>query len=322
MRITVRSCSRVHLGLLDLNGSLGRVDGGVGIALDEPHVEVVAEPAEGLDVHITVPLDRVERDGIERRMRHAALSVGVQDAALTLTSAYSQHIGLGCGTQVALCTAAALCKLHEKTLPAQRLGEMVGRGGTSGIGVAAFEHGGFIVDGGHLFSQKKAFTPSSASHVPPPPIIARYDFPDWDMVLAIPELKGASDVREVDIFARYCPIDGGEVARACRLVLMKMMPAVLEEDLDAFGEALNMLQRVGFKRLEVALQPERIRELMEIMLESGAVGAGMSSFGPTIVGVCEDGKQVKREVERKLSEVGGSVVLTQARNMGAAITEH
>jgi len=319
--VRVRSCSRLHLSLLDLNGSLGRVDGGVGIALDEPHVEVVAEPAEGLDIRITAPLDPSERDEVARRVLRTAQSVGVHNAAITLTSAYPQHIGLGCGTQVALCTAAALCALHGDVPPAHELGKMVGRGGTSGIGVAAFEHGGFIVDGGHLFSQKGAFTPSSASHVPPPPIVARYDFPDWDVVLAIPELKGAYDAREVDIFGRYCPIDEVGVARACRLVLMKMMPAVLERDIDAFGEALTMLQGVGFKRLEVSLQPEHVRELMRVMVESGAAGAGMSSFGPTIVGVCRHGEMVKRKVERVLSEVGGWVMLTHARNTGATITK-
>ncbi|WP_338045880.1 beta-ribofuranosylaminobenzene 5'-phosphate synthase [Methermicoccus shengliensis] len=321
MMITVRSCSRVHLSLLDLNGSLGRVDGGVGIALQEPYIEVVAEPSEGLDICIAVEMDDTERAVFENRMRLVAQSVGLGNATLTLTSAYPQHVGLGCGTQLALCTAAALCTLHGTCPPARRIAQMVGRGGTSGIGVAAFEHGGFIVDAGHLLSQKGAFAPSAASRAPPPPILARYDFPDWDIVLAIPNLKGASDAKEVDIFAKYCPIDELEVARACRLVLMKMMPAVLEDDLVAFGEALNMLQGVGFKRIEVGLQAERVREIMDVMLDSGAAGAGMSSFGPTIVGVCEHGKRVKRGVERALSEDGGRVVLTRAKNSGASITE-
>jgi len=319
--ITVRSCSRVHLSLLDLNGSIGRVDGGVGIALQVPYIEVMAERSEGLEIAIAADVEEPERAMFEKRMRLAAEAVGLGNATLTLTSAYPQHVGLGCGTQLALCTAAALCTLHGTCPPARRIAQIVGRGGTSGIGVAAFEHGGFIVDGGHLLSQKGVFAPSSASRAHPPPILARYDFPEWDIVLAIPNLKGASDAREVNIFAKYCPIDEVEVARACRLVLMKMMPAVLEEDLAEFGEALNMLQHVGFKRLEVSLQAERVREIMEAMLDSGAAGAGMSSFGPTVVGVCEHGERVKRGVERALSENGGIVVLTRAKNSGASITE-
>jgi|GEM_PF-6407913 len=141
MMITVRSCSRVHLSLLDLNGSLGRVDGGVGIALQEPYIEVVAEPSEGLDICIAVEMDDTERAVFENRMRLVAQSVGLGNATLTLTSAYPQHVGLGCGTQLALCTAAALCTLHGTCPPARRIAQMVGRGGTSGIGVAAFEHG-------------------------------------------------------------------------------------------------------------------------------------------------------------------------------------
>ncbi|MDG6251663.1 chorismate pyruvate-lyase family protein, partial [Methanocalculus sp.] len=37
-RVIVDTPSRLHIGLIDLNGSIGRVDGGVGITLDRPHL--------------------------------------------------------------------------------------------------------------------------------------------------------------------------------------------------------------------------------------------------------------------------------------------
>ena len=37
MRFQIRSPSRLHLSLIDLNGSLGRIDGGFGFALDTPN---------------------------------------------------------------------------------------------------------------------------------------------------------------------------------------------------------------------------------------------------------------------------------------------
>ena len=48
------------------------------------------------------------------------------------------------------------------------LGEIIGRGGTSGIGVFSFDFGGFIVDGGHSLKSKSSFLPSSASQAKPP----------------------------------------------------------------------------------------------------------------------------------------------------------
>jgi hypothetical protein len=34
-RIVIQTPARLHFGLLDLNGSLGRIDGGIGLALEE-----------------------------------------------------------------------------------------------------------------------------------------------------------------------------------------------------------------------------------------------------------------------------------------------
>ena len=87
----------------------------------------------------------------------------------------------------------------------------VKRGGTSGIGVTAFEKGGFIVDGGHRFKDKGAFMPSAASRVPPGPVLFREDFPDWDIVIAVPNEKGMHDQEEIDVFKKFCPLPIEEV---------------------------------------------------------------------------------------------------------------
>jgi beta-ribofuranosylaminobenzene 5'-phosphate synthase len=47
-RCTTRSVSRIHITLTDLLGSLGRVDGGAGIALEKPYHLVSAEVSEGI----------------------------------------------------------------------------------------------------------------------------------------------------------------------------------------------------------------------------------------------------------------------------------
>ncbi len=38
MQVTVRTPSRLHFSLIDLHGGLGRVDGGIGVALETPHI--------------------------------------------------------------------------------------------------------------------------------------------------------------------------------------------------------------------------------------------------------------------------------------------
>jgi len=319
MMLRVRSCSRIHITLIDMNASLGRVDGGVGLTLEEPYIEIQANS----DIADEGPEETLER------MRKAVRKVYEKEGYdsqhhpihFKILSTYPSHVGLGWGTQCDLSAALVFSELYGLNLSVRELAEVVERGGTSGIGVAAFEHGGFIVDGGHRFKDKQGFKPSSASRVPPPPIIARYEFPSWEIVVAIPEFKGASSSHEIDIFKEFCPIDEAEIGKVCRTILMKMLPAVIEEDIVEFGEALNLLQTVGFKKVEVGLQHPSVRELMEVMRGAGAYGVGMSSFGPTVIGVCDgEGKSVKREAERFLSEKGGGrVILTTARNRGAEV---
>ncbi|NYT07757.1 MAG: DUF98 domain-containing protein, partial [Methanomicrobiales archaeon] len=203
-RIRVRAPSRIHLGLIDLHGGLGRVDGGIGIALESPETVLEAERS---------PVCRVYGgdEGQAARVRQAAEAVvsrfGIPgSAAVTILRTPPQHAGLGAGTALSLATGTALCKLYGISVPVEDLARIVGRGGTSGIGTAAFSTGGLIVDGGHSFGQygeKAGFRPSSASPgVRPPPVIARHPFPDeWQILLVLPLLgPGVSGTGEQDIF--------------------------------------------------------------------------------------------------------------------------
>ena len=45
-RVILSTPARLHFGLLDLNGEIGRIDGGVGLALESPHTLIEAEKAE------------------------------------------------------------------------------------------------------------------------------------------------------------------------------------------------------------------------------------------------------------------------------------
>jgi beta-ribofuranosylaminobenzene 5'-phosphate synthase len=240
---------------------------------------------------------------------------------------YPPHVGLGSGSQLALATARAICELYGRSMTIKDLAVLVGRGGTSGIGTAAFEHGGFIIDGGHRFGEggeKSDFRPSSASRgVKPPPVIVRHDFPaDWRILLAIPDLPaGASGNREADIFKQYCPVPLEQVQALCHEVLMRMLPAIVEHDLDQFGASINAVQSIGFKKVEHHLQPPQIAGLLDAMRCAGAAGAGMSSFGPALYAVGDTSlNEIERAAQSFMQETGGGTTLiTSARNCGAAV---
>ena len=174
----------------------------------------------------------------------------------------------------------------------------MGRGGTSGIGVAAFEYGGFILDGGCRFRDKVHFL------LPQPAVcllglyFSEERFLSWNIVLAIPNTKGVHDAEEVDVFKKACPIPLPEVQEISHVILMQMLPALIEEDIDSFGRAVNHFQTVGFKKREVELQSETVLNVMKYMQDIGASGSGVSSFGPVVYGIVESSGEAGRLQKR------------------------
>jgi len=145
------------------------------------------------------------------------------------------------------------------------------------------------VDGGHRFGPggKADFRSSATSIAPPAPVLFQRELPEaWRWVCILPPGRSVSGAQEDGIFATHCPMPLDEVRELAHLVLMRAMPAVVEVDVAALGAALTRMQDLGFKRVEVDLQPPHVRGLMRVLVESGAAGAGMSSFGPLVFGLC------------------------------------
>lgn len=325
----IETPSRLHVTLMDMNGIYGRIDGGVGITTRSPSLVVEAQSGyDDVEVEFQdkdLPMDIM--DGYLEKILSVTRKIngylGLEGGYhFKLKEVFPSHSGLGSGTQLSLAVARLVTELNGEDISTRMLAEIVGRGGTSGIGVESFRRGGFIVDCGHKLTDKKEFLPSSASTAPPAPIIARYDFPrDWRIVMAIPRVDGkVFGDGEVDIFQEYCPIPLEEVRELTHLLFMKMMPAVLEEDLDNFGEAVNTVQNIGFKKVELELQNPFIRKLMDDLRSAGAAGVGMSSFGPTVYAVTDTGsKNICRVARNSMKDIDGETILTGAQNKGAQI---
>jgi beta-ribofuranosylaminobenzene 5'-phosphate synthase len=202
------------------------------------------------------------------------------------------------------------------------LAKIVGRGGTSGIGIGAIQTGGFIIDGGHHFRRgalsKHGYTPSSASAgMEPPPILVHHDFPDWDILIMVPLGEGASGLREVTLFKVVCPVPLEEVRRMSHILLMQMLPAVIEKDLEMFGAAMSDFQTLGFKVFELRAQTQLVLDALRFLKDNGGIGAGMSSWGPSLYAFGEDLSRLQEQAEAWLAENGGGkTILTKANNMG------
>ncbi len=316
--IHITTPSRLHFSLIDLNGQLGRIDGGFGLAINEPKFEILAEPAD--EVLVESINYRERATSILKKLQSTYQFPGIK---LQFNSEIPTHCGFGSGTQLSLGIASAVNMLCDLNLSITELAISVGRGGTSGIGIAAFERGGFIVDGGHKYPEEKSsFLPSSAAeNISPPPILLRYDFPDVPLLIVLPNCSRIYGEAELELFRTLCPQPTSVATRLSHLLLLQILPAVIEKDMLSFGKALNAIQTFGWKRVEIDAQGAELQHTVDFLKENGALGAGVSSWGPAICAISEDIVKLKQKAETFLSSLpnGGTCFVTCANNTGAAI---
>jgi len=308
------------LGQIDLNGALGRRFGGLGVALEQPNVELVVEKAQQVEV--------VGASGnTKRKVEHLAEQYlgyfGVkQGAKIHIKQTIPGHVGLGSTTQLALAVGFALAKIYGRKVSVEELAQVGDRGGSrSGIGVAVFRQGGFVVDAGMREDTIKGGTRGYL-----PPVLFAHPFPgEWRFVVAVlPSTPGLHGAEEAEAFRRLPPMEPETVGRICRLLLMQILPALVERDLVAFGQALTEIQQtVGayFSPVQQGVFASPLaEETIEFMAKHGARGVGQSSWGPTVYGLVDREKAVVLEhrLRRYLATRGnGKVYRTRVINTGA-----
>lgn len=305
MDMRIETGSRLHFGLIDMSTETNRVDGGIGLGIRYPGVTLEVEKADCLEVY----------GPMKRRVKAAAETVlnqyNAQPVKIDVKEIIPQHKGLGSGTQTDLAAGFAVATINNLSISTNGIAEIVGRGGTSGIGTAVFDNGGFIVDGGHDIVKKGGFLPSAASNVSPPPVISRLDFPDWNIKIMMPDSIGAFGSNEVDIFEEECPIPVSEVRELSHIILMQLLPSIVQEDFGLFRRSINSIQNIGFKRRELHRQPDS-HSLVEELQDRG-YAAGMSSFGPAVYAISPD--------TICIPEQGFKEFETEAMNQGAKLSE-
>ncbi len=312
MKVYVKTPARLHLGLIDLNGDLGRLYGGLGVGINRPNVILEAQRSEKLFAagEKTEQVKTLAKRFLETYNAKANASIYVKQTI-------PEHAGLGSGTQLALAVATALSKLFNVDASIQELAEAMGRGQRTSIGTTIFKQGGFVVDGGKSAS-KNSF----------PTTIFRQPFPrDWEFVVAIPNVKrGLAKNEETAAFRALSPMKAEDAGKMCRLTMMKLLPALVERDIKSFGEALTQIQIVVGDYFAEAqggtYSSLTATEGIALMQKLGAYGTGQSSWGPAFYGLTqkEKAKEIELKVEAFLRKsVGGHVFVAKANNRGAYI---
>lgn len=319
----VRTGSRLHLGLLSLPrqgerwpdrlGELvfpARWFGGVGLMIDAPGVVVRVEPAEAWSAEGPLAARALE---FAQRVVTSLGQAELPPRRIVVEEAAREHVGLGTGTQLGLAVGRALLSSWHRNAPMEELSDLVGRGLRSALGVHGFAQGGFLVEGGK----------SAGQHLSP--LVARMEFPrDWRVLVIVPrEPPGCHGHSERAAFERLSASVATSEA-LCRLVLLGLLPALAEGDLEAFGEAAyDFNARVG-ETFAVAqggvYASPRVAELVAFLRGEGVRGVGQSSWGPGVfafVGDEERAATLAARVRQRFGEAIDQAWITRARNHGA-----
>ena len=297
--IFVEAPARLHFGVLDLAGRLGRHFGGLGAAIPCPSLLLEAAPASGLSAH-----GPDAGRAIDFARRFLTYHGRPETGRLVVHRAIPSHAGLGSGTQLGLAVARALAEIHGLPSDPVGLALAVARGKRSAIGTWTFALGGFIVEGG-----RRIGTDSIA------PLLARFEIPaGWRCVVAVPPgPRGLSGEAETAAFEQLAAPQDRDVERVSHLVLMQLLPALVEGDLASFGDALSAVQRITgswfAEQQGGTFAPGPTERLVADMVAWGAAGVGQSSWGPAVYGLvdsAEAGRELAQWVDRSMPE-GGSV---------------
>jgi beta-ribofuranosylaminobenzene 5'-phosphate synthase len=309
--IRVAAPSRLHFGLLSLGGAGARRFGGVGLMVQAPGVRVSVQPAP--DWSAAGPL--AER-ALVFAQRLAATS-RVEPHHIHIEQCAPEHAGLGTGTQLAMAVGQALATSAHLELDAVELGRRVGRGQRSALGIHGFAQGGLLVDGGQAAGTSVA------------PLLARHDFPEsWQVLLILPGwAQGLHGTAERQAFQQLLDtgVASATTAALCRLALLGMLPALVERDLTAFGEALHEFNaRVGeaFAPVQGGIYAHpRLAEVVAFLRAQSVPGVGQSSWGPAIFAVvAEDvALDLARQVRERFALGEREVLVTSACNRGGRI---
>jgi beta-ribofuranosylaminobenzene 5'-phosphate synthase len=316
--VTIRTPARLHLGLLDMNGGLGRLYGSIGVAIEHPNLVLEADLQSAGEGQSLV-VEGLERERVTTYTSHFLERYSLPgEVHLNLRSSIPSHVGLGSGTQLALAVGSALAQVGGLKLSVTELSLLMKRGVHSGIGIATFQHGGFVVDGGRA-------VPDSRQAIPP--VLFRHPVPeDWVFVVAIPKARpGLSGDVEQWAFQTLPPAPAPLVEKICRQLVIKMLPALVENDIARFGQALTQIQQLvgdSFAAVQGGQFANPLSgQLITHMLEHGARGAGQSSWGPTVYALVQ-GEEKARLLEGEIqgfleANGGGDVFCTRADSQGA-----
>ncbi len=300
---------RLHLGIIDPSGSLGRRFGSIGVGIEYGYL-LRLEKSDTPEIIAKNEEDKKDiKDAMERMDKKFETGF---DYHIKVERGIERHIGLGSTTQLKLAVGFGIAKLKKIDVEIEKISKVLGRGKNSGVSTYVFKYGGFVIDAG----VRGEF----------PPLAFREEIPeDWAFLLIIPKLgRGFDEVEERPIMSSVT--SRSEIAeKISHRILLGLIPAIRERKIEDFGRFLSEIQLLVGKHFE-NYQGGIFRRDLEVIIDflrQKTFGFGQSSWGPTIYGLIykKDFENLKLQAEDWLKSYGlkASIELGIPRNHGVKI---
>ena len=319
--VTVETGARLHFGFQNLSLAHPRLYGGVGVGLCEPRLVIDVQRAAAVEC---------DDEAVEPYLDTVVGALDVPGARVTVRERFARHAGLGSGTQLALACLVGVARAYGREASPRADAPQLGRAGRSGVGVATFEAGGFVVDVGHPTARFTADPPRPGTW-DVPAVLGRWTLPErWRFVLVTPEGadRGPSGDREDhQLRAAVEGADPGIADDIATLLTRRLLPAVVEGDLSAFGAAVRRLGRLNgawYADEQGGVYRPPAGDLVAALGDHDSIaGVGQSSWGPTVYGItgAADADDAAAAARRALAELDldGTVRVTRPSEDGATI---
>jgi len=331
--VRVHAPGRLHLGFLDPAASLGRAFGSLGLVIEgfETVVELSGAAVDGTSAE--TPAARAD---LERAWAHVhelrQRSGHHEPLHLRLLRVLPAHAGFGSGTQLALAVGRAFAAWHGLDIDSTTLAGWLNRGARSGIGIAGFDQGGLLVDGG------------PGADGAPAPLLSRLALPEaWRIVVVQdPSQAGLFGSQEKQAIAALAPLPRAVAADICHQVMMRVLPGASVNDFEAFAAGVTHIQDLLGEHFAPAqggsaYTSTAVGQLVQWIGEAsrawggaqapGRHGAaiGQSSWGPTGFAILPSQAQAESLVQaaRQAGLMGPrlAVSIVRGRNAGAVLID-
>lgn len=311
--IKLKSGARLHIQVIDPTGISGFKLGGIGLALENPSIEVIVTES-----------NTVKEEGFIKDTKYLneialenATSIDLSKYNVFIKSDIPKHVGFGSGTISRTLVRKALQKITgttEKIFKSTSL---------TGVGQYATINGGLVLISpipNHV--QILNNTCNGAN------LIGHYDIPsNWQVILCIPKedsILGLFGEKENLFYTNLNPPYEDDIHMISFQIISKLIPAIINQDFPKFCEALRVITNLGWKKEERKLFESYWNITSKAILDSGATFAATTSCGPTTYTIIDTNKDnilvIKNKLEISLGQKS-DIIISKINNYGYIVQD-